>query len=192
MKQYASELRIIGGKYKSRRISLPKSSKNGRNRILPLRPTSDRARETLFDVLNNIIDYESISCLDLFAGTGALGFETLSRGASEVLFVDKSGINIKMINKSAQELGCQKQITTCKEEAVVYLNGNSNRFDLVFADPPYDYECYPELVESVLRTKPQLFVLETSIGEKQNYNVNGYETIVKQVGTAKFHIFSAK
>ena len=185
-------MRIIAGKYKSRRISFPKSSKNGIIRNIPLRPTSDRARETLFDVLNNLIDFDGITCLDLFAGTGALGFEALSRGASEVLFVDKSGINIVIINKTAQELGCYEQISSCKEETAEYLNGNSVRFDLVFADPPYDYGDYPALIESVLRMKPQIFVLETSIGEKRNYNVNGYDIIIKQVGTAKFHIFSAK
>lgn len=185
-------MRIIAGKYKSRRISFPKNSKNSRIRSLPLRPTSDRARETLFDVLNNLIDFDGISCLDLFAGTGALGFEALSRGASEAFFVDKSGINIDIINKSAQELGCHEQIALCKEEAAVYLNGDRTRFDLVFADPPYDYGSYPDLVKSVLRTKPQIFVLETSISEKQNYKIIGYVTIVKQVGTAKFHIFSAK
>ena len=185
-------MRIIAGKYKSRRILLPKGSGHGRIKKLPLRPTSDRARETLFDVLNNIIDFEGISCLDLFAGTGALGFEALSRGASEVLFVDISGINIDMINKSAQVLGCQKQISSCKEEAAVFLNGNSSRFDLIFADPPYDYESYNELVDYVLKTKPQIFVLETSVGGKLNYDAIGYETVVKPVGTAKFHIFSAK
>lgn len=185
-------MRIIAGKYKSRRISIPKSSKNGRIRNLPLRPTSDRARETLFDVLNNIIDFEGISCLDLFAGTGSLGFEALSRGALEVIFVDKSRINIDTINKSAQELGCQKQISLCKEDAVVYLNGNNTRFDLVFSDPPYDYGGYTGLVDSVLRSKPQIFVLETSNGKKQDFNVSGYETIIRPIGTAKFHIFSAK
>jgi len=185
-------LRIIAGKYKSRKISFPKSVKNGRIRNLQLRPTSDRARETLFDVLNNLIDFDGISCLDLFAGTGALGFEALSRGASEVLFVDKSGINIDIINKSALVLGCREQISLCEEEAIMYLNGVSIPFDLVFADPPYHYGSYPDLVRSVLRTKPQIFVLETSVSEKQNYNVNGYETIVRHVGTSKFHIFSAK
>ena len=162
-------MRIIAGKYKSRRISFPKNSKNSRIRRLPLRPTSDRARETLFDV---------------FAGTGALGFEALSRGASEAFFVDKSGINIDIINKSAQELGCHEQIALCKEEAAVYLNGDRTRFDLVFADPPYDYGSYPDLVKSVLRTKPQIFVLETSISEKQNYKKRLFHNLP--------HIFSAK
>lgn len=185
-------MRIIAGKYKSRKILLPKIPKNGRIRNLPLRPTSDRARETLFDILNNIIDFDGILCLDLFAGTGSLGFEALSRGASEAVFVDKSGANIDVIKKSAMELGCGKQISAFKEDAVIYLNGNSSQFDLVFADPPYNYGYYNVLADSVLMNKPQLFVLETSVGERQVYNAKGFETIKKPVGTAEFHIFSAK
>jgi 16S rRNA (guanine966-N2)-methyltransferase len=184
-------LRIIAGKYKSRKLSLPKSSKNGKAG-LPLRPTSDRARETLFDILNNIIDFDGISCLDLFAGTGALGLEALSRGASEASFVDKSETNIASINKTAEELGCAEKVTVVENDAIQYVNSNGLQFDLVFADPPYDYEKYRELVDEVLKTRPQLFVLETYIDNRDVYTVKNYENEVRTVGTAKFNIFVAK
>jgi len=182
-------LRIIAGKYKSRRLSLPKNSKNG---SLPLRPTSDRARETLFDILNNIIDFEETSCLDLFAGTGALGFEALSRGAAEVKFIDKSKSSAASINKTAGELGCAEQIITAEHDAVSYVLSNGAQFDIVFADPPYEYDKYSELVDAVLKTKPQLFVLETSVDKKDVYSVKGYDTEERFTGAAKFYIFSAK
>jgi 16S rRNA (guanine966-N2)-methyltransferase len=182
-------LRIIAGKYKSRRLSLPKSSKNGG---LSLRPTSDRARETLFDILNNIIDFEDTACLDLFAGTGALGFEALSRGASEVWFVDKSKASAASINKTADELGCAGQITAVENDAVSYVKSNGMQFDLVFADPPYDYKKYSELVDEVIKIRPQLFVLETSVDNRDSYNVKNYATKSRIVGAAKFNIFIAK
>jgi 16S rRNA (guanine966-N2)-methyltransferase len=182
-------LRIIAGKYKSRKLLLPKSSKNG---VLFLRPTSDRARETLFDILNNIIDFENTSCLDIFAGTGALGFEALSRGASDVRFVDKSKSCISSINKTAEELGCSEQISAVEYDAISFVKSNGMEFDLVFADPPYDYEKYGELVDAVLKTNPQLFVLETSADKRDVFIVKKYETEERFVGAAKFYIFSAK
>ena len=185
-------MRIIAGKYKSRKLSLPKSSHNGKKAGLPLRPTSDRARETLFDILNNIIDFKDITCLDLFAGTGALGFEALSRGASKVSFVDKSKSSIISINKTAEELGCREQITASENDAVLIVKSDSMQFDLVFADPPYDYENYGVLVEAVLNTKPQLFVLETSVDNMDVYNVKEYDAEERYVGAAKFYIFISK
>lgn len=184
-------MRIIAGKYKSRKLSLPKSSKNGKAR-LPLRPTSDRARESLFDILNNIIDFDGISCLDLFAGTGALGLEALSRGASGVIFVDESKSCLASINKTAEEFGCAEQVTAVENDAVHYVDSVGTQCDLIFADPPYDYKRYGKLVAAVLRTEPQLFVLETHIDHREVYDAINYENSVRFAGTAKFNIFVVK
>ena len=83
-------MRIIAGLFKSRKIYSPVTGNN--NKPGDIRPTSDRARETVFDILNNRFDFSGFSCLDLFAGTGAFGFECLSRGAGFVNFVDYSGV----------------------------------------------------------------------------------------------------
>jgi 16S rRNA (guanine(966)-N(2))-methyltransferase RsmD len=179
-------MRIIAGKYKSRRISMPKN-------FNALRPTSDRARETLFDVLANKADFENGACLDLFAGTGALGFEALSRGAGRAVFVDLSGKNIEVIKLTADLLGCGEQISAFRADALKYLKENSgDKYDFVFADPPYDYRKYNELSETVLKLNPVLFVLETSNSFKETYDSAGYNLYEKKVGAAKFSIFISK
>ena len=86
---------------------MPKSNPK-REAIFPLRPTSDRARETLFDILINYIEFDSLRCLDLFTGTGALGFEALSRGAGFCCFVDVSKEALNSVKKTADELGCNE------------------------------------------------------------------------------------
>lgn len=185
-------MRIIAGKYKSRRIYLPKA-RIGRGAILPLRPTSDRARETLFDVLNNYIEFDSLKCLDLFAGTGALGFEALSRGAESCGFVDASKAVLNAIKKTGAELGCDEEIDLVHGDAFKYLAENKTvYFDLIFADPPYSYEKYALLAEKVLKLKPQVFVLEISRGLEQVFDSESYEVVEKKSGSAKFIIFIQK
>lgn len=179
-------MRIIAGKYKSRRILMPKNFDT-------LRPTSDRARETLFDVLANKADFENAACLDLFAGTGALGFEALSRGADSAVFVDLSRRNIVAIKSTSDLLGCGEQVSAFRADALKFLKENSDdKYDFVFADPPYDYAKYNELSETVLKLNPVLFVLETSNSFKDTFDSAGYNLYEKKVGAAKFTIFISK
>ena len=182
-------MRIIAGKYKRRRIYLPKSAPKKEAKF-PLRPTSDRARETLFDVLSNYIEFESVRCLDLFTGTGALGFEALSRGAGDCCFVDVSKDALNSIKKTAAELECEKNIKLVQGNAVKYLAENKSAyFDIIFADPPYSYEYYDTLREKVLLLKPQIFVLEISSALEYNYGAENYDVIEKKVSSAKFIIY---
>jgi len=184
-------MRIIAGKYRSRKIWLPKGSfsKKGAS----LRPTSDRARETLFDVLSIEADFENSVCLDLYAGTGALGFEALSRGAGSAAFVDLSPKNLEAIKRTAEELGCRGQIYMFKEDSLHYLRGNQDKtFDFIFADPPYDYNKYNELTELVIKMRPILFALETSSSRDWTFASRGYAIREKKVGSAKFSIFISK
>jgi 16S rRNA (guanine966-N2)-methyltransferase len=185
-------MRIIAGKYRSRKISLPKGSA-GESSDDSLRPTSDRARETLFDVLANIVDFENAACLDLFAGTGALGFEAISRGAESVVFVDFSRKNLDAIKSTAAELACAELISVFKDDALHYLKESSGKtFDFIFADPPYDYAKYSELTETALKIQPMLFVLETSSVYSGTFTFTGYDMREKKVGAAKFSIFISK
>jgi 16S rRNA (guanine966-N2)-methyltransferase len=182
-------LRIIAGKYKSRRVCVPKTGtkKDGE---FPLRPTSDRARETLFDVLNNYIEFGSVKCLDLFAGTGALGFEALSRGADDCCFVDIYKDALISIKKTADQLDCEKDVELIRENAVKYLAENKSAyFDIIFADPPYSYENYVLLTEKVLMLKPQIFVLELSSASEYAFNAENYDVTEKKVSSAKFIIY---
>ena len=126
MKRHSGKLRIIGGKLKGRKISF--TPVNG------LRPTADRVRETLFNWLALYID--RTVCLDLFAGSGALGLEALSRGASEVIFVES---NIKAAQTLKQNLVNLNagNVEVLNQNALCCLQKLDRRFDIVFLDPPY-------------------------------------------------------
>jgi 16S rRNA (guanine(966)-N(2))-methyltransferase RsmD len=123
-------MRIISGKYKSKRISAPKN--------LPVRPTTDMAKESLFNILNNLYYFDSISVLDLFAGTGNISYEFASRGTETIYAVDAHFACIKFINQIAKELDFD--ITTFKSDVYKFLEKTSTKTDIIFADPPYDFE----------------------------------------------------
>ena len=130
MKNKKNTVRIIGGKWRSRKLEFTD--------ISDLRPTHDRVRETLFNWLSSVID--DAICLDLFAGSGALGFEALSRGAQRVVFVDADKTIEQTLNKNSEILLAQAQATIIRESfpsehLVSKIQGMS--FDIVFLDPPY-------------------------------------------------------
>jgi len=126
-RQQGNQLRIIGGEWRSRKLSFA----NGEG----LRPTPDRVRETLFNWLAPIIN--GARCLDLFAGSGALGFEALSRGAAEVVMLDTQGSAIKQLQHNLRLLQCDKA-ELIHIDALVYLQQTASMpFDVVFLDPPY-------------------------------------------------------
>ena len=123
-------MRIISGKYKGRKLRAPKN--------LPVRPTTDMAKESLFNILNNHYYFENISVIDLFAGTGNISFEFASRGTSTIYSVDKHFACIKYINQVAKEF--ELAIQTIKSDVYTFLEKTSIKADIVFADPPYDFE----------------------------------------------------
>ena len=121
-------MRIISGKYKGKRLRAPKN--------LPVRPTTDMAKEALFNILRNQYDFEDISVLDLFSGTGNISFEFASRGTSQIISVDKDYRCVKFISSVSKELGLN--IRTFKDSALKFLEKTELKFDLIFADPPYN------------------------------------------------------
>jgi len=121
-------LRIISGRYRGRRLSLSVPAQPG------LRPTADRVRETLFNWLQPVI--VGSRCLDLFAGSGALGFEAASRGADEVLMIERSESVIQLLTANAHSLGAT-QVRVYRADALRWLAGSGGPFDLVFLDPPF-------------------------------------------------------
>jgi 16S rRNA (guanine966-N2)-methyltransferase len=119
-------LRIIGGTWRGRKIHFP--------RVDAIRPTPDRVRETLFNWLQQ--DTPGARCLDLYAGSGALGLEALSRGAAQVVFVDAEPAVTRHLSQVLAEFGCDRgQVVTA--DATRYLRGTPEPFDIVFVDPPY-------------------------------------------------------
>lgn len=187
-------MRIISGKYKSRKIytSSPPKEDCVKGNISGFRPTTDRAKETLFNVLNNLADFTGMLCLDLFAGSGALGFEAVSRGAESCDFVENSPKQIECINRTAEELGFE-QYTVYNEDVIRFLKLNTGaQYDIIFADPPYAYEHYDELVNEVMQMRFSVFVLEHGMHCKFMYNVSDYDVIDKIIGAVSFKIFINK
>ena len=119
-------VRIIGGLWRSRLIEFPDAA--------DLRPTPDRVRETLFNWLGQ--DLTGMECLDLFAGSGALGFEALSRGAASVIMVEKDPAALRALRDNAHKLGATG-LTVVRGDALEFAGGARSRFDIVFVDPPY-------------------------------------------------------
>ena len=136
-----SSIRIIGGRNKSYRIVFKASP--------ALRPTTDRVKETLFSWLQ--FELENKSCLDLFAGTGSLGLEALSRGAQHVTFVEKEKNLYKNIIKNISNLGYENQIQAVCSDSFKWLKTNKQKFDLIFLDPPFDLIDYRMLIRAIFQ-----------------------------------------
>jgi 16S rRNA (guanine966-N2)-methyltransferase len=133
-------MRIVSGSHRSRRINPP----NG----LPVRPTTDLAKESLFNILNNRIDFEEISVLDLFSGTGNISYEFASRGACEILAVELNPKCVAFIEKTIETLDFNR-MKVVKTNVFSLLPVIRRQFDLIFADPPYDSEDIDKLPELI-------------------------------------------
>jgi len=137
-------MRIIGGKLKGIRISPPPN--------LPVRPTTDMAKEALFNILNNQYDFEELRVLDLFSGTGSLSLEFASRGCMEIVSVDKNTGCYNFLKNTAQQHGLTN-IKAYKADVFKFLEQETEKFDLIFADPPFDIPQIPLIPEVVFRKK---------------------------------------
>ena len=136
-----SSIRIIGGRNKSYRIVFKASP--------TLRPTTDRAKETLFSWLQ--FELENKSCLDLFAGTGSLGLEALSRGAQHVTFVEREKSLYKNIIKNISNLHYENKTQAVCSDSFKWLKTNKQKFDLIFLDPPFDLIDYKMLIRAIFQ-----------------------------------------
>ncbi len=133
-------MRIVSGIYKGRAIHPPKN--------LRARPTTDFAKENLFNVLSNLVDFENCDVLDLFAGTGSISYEFASRGARSVTAVEINTVHSEFIRRTAQELGC-RSLHVVKANVFLYLKSCAKQFDLIFSDAPYDLPGSEEVIRLV-------------------------------------------
>jgi len=134
-------MRIIAGQYRGRNLSTV--------RDLSVRPTTDRAKQTIFDILSNRLEFDGIEVLDLFSGSGSLGLEAISRGAQSVTFVDKAPQSIRVLDANIKTLGCAEQCTAYPADVFWFLKNTRKTFDLVFVDPPYRLERIEDLPNAI-------------------------------------------
>lgn len=137
-------MRIIRGKYGRRRFDVPGN--------ISARPTTDFARENLFNVLENMIDFDGINAIDLFAGTGAISLEMVSRGAAKVTAVEKAPTQFRFIEKIKQQLNCA-ELQIIKGDALKFIKSVQTPVNLIFADPPYDMDGFDEIPPLILESK---------------------------------------
>ena len=176
-------MRIISGKYKGRRISAPTN--------ITARPTTDFAKEGLFNLLNNRIDFEDIRMLDLFAGTGGIGIEFVSRGAESVVSVEQNERQCAFIRKVCQELKIEN-LTLMKTDVFKFLKSGYSKYDVIFADPPYELPNLNEIPDLVFAAgilkSDGLFVLEHSA--KSNFSSHPNFSEHRHYGNVNFTFFS--
>lgn len=163
-------MRIISGKYKGRRIIAPKN--------LPVRPTTDMAKEALFNILNNYFNFSNLKILDLFSGTGNVSYEFASRGAAPIVCVDGDFGCVNFIKKTAQEF--DMDITAIKSDVFKFLEKTKTPYDIIFADPPYgmeqkDFEKILDLIfENELLDIDGMLIIEhskfTKLEHKNNFS----------------------
>lgn len=150
-------MRIIRGKFGRRRFDVPNN--------ITARPTTDFARENIFNVIENIIDLEGTTALDLFAGTGAISFEFLSRECASVTTVEKSHTQFNFIRK-VRDMLAVKNMTLIKGDVFRFIESTPQPFDVIFVDPPYDLPNFGEIPGKILASKlvkpGTLFVMEHS------------------------------
>lgn len=137
-------MRIIRGKYGRRRFDVPGN--------ITARPTTDFARENIFNVLENLVDFEGKTALDLFAGTGAISLEFLSRGCAHVTCVEKASVQYNFIRKVVAQLN-DHNLTVVKGDVLRFLETASTAYDIVFADPPYDMSGFAEIPSRILGSR---------------------------------------
>lgn len=178
------KLRLIAGKWRGRRIVVPA--------VPGLRPTPDRVRETLFNWLAPVLP--GMHCLDLFAGTGALGLEALSRGAASVCFVELNRQALRALEDSAAGLGCSpEEVAFICADALGYLAGSPRAFDLVFLDPPFatvDMGHLCTLLDDGWLTAGALIYIERARSEKSVSLPPGWELLrEKEAGRVRHALY---
>jgi len=175
-------MRIIGGRLKGLRLNPPTN--------LPVRPTTDLAKEALFNILNNQIEFEGLKVLDLFSGTGNISMEFASRGAEIVISVDRSVQCIHYLNDTARQHKLD-QIKTFKADVFKYLEMETDKYDMIFADPPYDLNRIPDVPKLVFEKELLLSGGMLIVEHQSMQNLSQHPAFVEQrkYGHSSFSFF---
>ena len=179
-------MRIIRGKYKTRKYGIPKN--------FPSRPTTDFAKEGLFNVLSHQMVLDDLRILDLCAGTGSISIEFLSREAGTVVAVDQNYNCVKHIQIMADRFECQDDLMVYKSEMLRFLEKTNERFDLIFADPPYEYSHHTRIAEIVFERElledGGLLIIEH--GKQTDLSHITHFDFVRTYGNVYFSFFQQK
>jgi 16S rRNA (guanine966-N2)-methyltransferase len=179
-------VRVISGIYRGRTLRTV--------RDLSVRPAADRVRQAVFDMLTNRIEFEGARILDLFAGSGSLGIEALSRGAAHATFVENSHDAAEFIELNLRTLGCAEAALVLETDALGFVRPGCGQFDLVFADPPYAFgrtAGIPEIVFGGGILRPGGYLLIEHAGDVSFGNAPGYRAgPVKRFGRTHVTFFT--
>ena len=175
-------MRIISGSCGGRTINPPKN--------LRARPTTDFAKENLFNVLGNVVDFEGIDVLDLFAGTGSISYEFASRGAASVTSVEINAVHYNFIRTTAKTYGLTN-IYPVKANVFLYLKSCAKKYDVIFSDAPYDLEGSEAVVDMVLEKgllkEGGIFIFEHS--KDKDFSSHPRFSRLRSYGSVQFSIF---
>lgn len=174
-------MRIIHGKYRSRRLELPKK--------LKVRPTTDQARESLFNILINRLYFDDIKVLDLFSGTGSISLEFASLNTTDITLIEKNKFQIQFINKNIELLGIDF-INVLQADVFTFLKRNQIKYDVIFADPPFalsNLKDLPDLITPHLTNKESIGILEH--GPTCNFSEHKNHKETRRYGKVHFSFF---
>ena len=177
-------MRIVGGIYGGRRFIPPAR--------IPARPTTEVAKEGLFNVLTNTIDMEGIKTLDIFAGTGSISYELASRGAADLTLIERDPATIGFIKKTAKELGIEDNMNIIRSDVFKFLKQSADQYHFIFAGPPYallNIDELPLLIfEKEMLLPGGIFVLEHT--PRNDYQKHPRFQRMKNYGTTVFTFFT--
>ena len=177
-------MRIIGGQFKGRKFYPPADK-------WPTRPTTDYAKEGLFNILYNRYDFDELKVLDLFGGTGNHSYEFISRGCEDVTYVDKFGPCVQFVKETAKKLEIEEKIKIFRADVFKFIKKTQEQYDYIFAGPPYGLptlETIPDLIfEYQLLKEGGLFVLEHN--PNHNFAKHPNLTEVRNYGKTIFSFF---
>jgi 16S rRNA (guanine(966)-N(2))-methyltransferase RsmD len=180
-------MRIIGGELKGRKFNPPANN-------WPTRPTTDYAKEGLFNILNNHFDFEDLKVLDLFGGTGNHSYEFISRGCTDVTYVDKFGGCVAFVKKVAEEFKIKDSIKIFKTDVFKFIKFSQQQFDYIFAGPPYELptiDMIPDLIFQEKLLKPEgWFVMEHNPNHSYKNHPNFFDE--RHYGKTIFSFFKNK
>ena len=179
-------MRIIGGELRGKQIFPPKG--------FIARPTTDFAKEGLFNILSNLYNFEDITVLDLFSGTGSIGYEFASRGTKSITSVEMNPLNFKFIRKTTEQLKIKEIMHVIHHNVFDFLLICKLQYDIIFADPPYDIDKLDTIPDTILSypilNKNGIFILEHPASF--NFSAHPCFTKVKNYGNVHFSFFRTR